>query len=44
MDCGAKKLCKSGLCGGPRFPGGVGVVFQLPSMGEPGFLLEQSLL
>ena len=26
---------------GPRFPGGVGVVFQLASMGEPRFLLEQ---
>ena len=28
---------------GPIFPGGVGVVFPLPSMGEPGFLLEQPL-
>ena len=42
------KLCSNpgsgvvkNLCVGPIFPGGVGVVFQLQSMGEPGFLLEQ---
>ena len=28
---------------GSRFPGGVGVVFQFPSMGKLGFLLEQPL-
>ena len=28
---------------GPTFPGVVGVVLQLPSMEEPGFLLEQPL-
>ena len=33
---GAKKLCVDLI-----FPGGLGVAFQLQSMGEPGFLLEQ---